>query len=195
MTRDITSLLAAAADLYANDGNRAAGEAAERLRSQSAAGSNVALGPARLLPDLAAAVSAMPPGPLRHALEDVGPFLSWSGGDYERPGGLADRYAFVEVVGPDGVLPAEALRFGFYLQAPETHYPSHSHAAEEFYLPVSGTALWQKDSGPFDAVAPGRIIHHVPFQRHAMQTRDEPMLAMWIWTGDLGFASYTFHLG
>ena len=80
---------------------------------------------------------------------------------------------------------------GLYLQAPEeTFYPAHAHDAEEFYLVVSGAALWQAGTDDFRPAAPGSLIHHRSGEAHATHTKSEPLLALWGWLGDIGFDSY-----
>ena len=101
-----------------------------------------------------------------------------------------DRHAFIELVGPDGLAVTDELRFGLYLQAADTVYPPHRHAAEELYFVVAGTAEWQKDDADFAPREPGTLIHHVPWQDHATTTHGEPLLAMWAWLGDLNPQSY-----
>ena len=51
---------------------------------------------------------------------------------------MDDRHAHCEIVGPDSDILSDQLRLGAFILAPNTHYPMHSHAAEEVYLPFSG---------------------------------------------------------
>ena len=37
-------------------------------------------------------------------------------------------------------MPSTTIAAGFLLLGPHTHYPRHSHAAEELYIPLAGTA-------------------------------------------------------
>jgi len=67
---------------------------------------------------------------------------------------------------------------GLFWQLAETDYPSHSHAAEELYLVLSGHPLWQKDIGAYAPVTPGTAVHHLPYQRHAMKTERDGFLAL-----------------
>lgn len=99
---------------------------------------------------------------------------------------------YCRIVGPDGLIRSDNCRMGFYLQAPDMFYPSHSHNAEEIYFVLSGTALWQKDNAPFIEQTPGTLIHHLPNQPHTMHTQKEPLLAIWGWIGDIDFDSYQF---
>jgi len=189
---DIAALSHAAADLYAATGEPRAIAAAGLLRE--AAGNAAAPVTANAIPHLASAVQAVASSRLRGLLERAVGSLPWlvTEGDGIPPS-IAGRLASAEIVGPDGAIAASTLRLGLLLQWPDADYPPHSHAAEELYLTLSGTPLWQKDDAPYAAVAPGSFVHHAPFQRHAMKTGAEPLLALWVWLGDLSFASYRFH--
>jgi len=108
------------------------------------------------------------------------------------PADFRGNFCFTRIVGPNSLIEADNFRFGVYLQDRQTVYPSHKHAAEELYYPVSGTALWQKDSGPFEPVTSGTLIHHLTYQPHATTTLEAPMLAFWAWLGDLDPQTYSF---
>ena len=124
------------------------------------------------------------------ALEACASRLPWTAGDLPKSSAIVDRFTFIEIAGPDGLGGSDAMRFGLYLQAPMTDYPPHDHEAEEFYYVLSGDAQWRKNDGPFATMSPGTMIHHLPRDRHAMRTLDAPLLAMWIWTGDINMATY-----
>jgi hypothetical protein len=183
----VKALIAAAADSYAAAATPASTAAAHLLRSTS--DESVDAQPKSISPPLAAVLASLPSGPLRDALTLYSPCLNWTTGEGE----LAGRLASAEIAGPDGLQSVDNLRVGLFLQSPQTFYPSHSHAAEELYLVLSGTPLWQKDTSPFTRIASGSAVHHLPYQRHAMKTDGDPLFAFWLWTGDLSFASYRFH--
>ena len=87
--------------------------------------------------------------------------------------------------------PFDSMWFGLMLQKPETFYRSHSHAPEELYFVLSGTAEWQRGIGaPFAPKPPGSLIVHRSNEAHAMLTNTAPLLAMWTWFGDLDWDSY-----
>jgi hypothetical protein len=69
------------------------------------------------------------------------------------------------------------------LLGPATHYPRHRHEAEEIYMPLAGTAAWQQGDGDWRDQLPGTVIHHQPFEPHAMRTHAEPLLALYLWRG------------
>ena len=190
LNRNLAKLVLAAADAYAATGDDGAVGFADPLRA--------ARGPFLLPADetppapawLAPALDALPPGALAAPLRASAPGIPWIIGVAKMPASFAGRSAYNEIVGPGGFAASESLRFGLYVQAPESFYPPHSHAAEEFYYVLSGTARWQKGEEAFSLKLPGSCIRHAPWQRHAMETAAEPLLALWVWTGDLDMASY-----
>ena len=120
------------------------------------------------------------------ALSAVRGVLPWTYHYESRRGeeDLASRIAFAELIGPDGPMDAPDARIGFTLLAPRTLYPMHAHPAVELYWVLSGHARWT--SGHADAtVPPGAFVLHRCNEPHAMQTTDEPLLALWGWSGDI----------
>ena len=71
---------------------------------------------------------------------------------------------------------------GFLLLGPEVEYPLHTHEAEEIYIPLAGTALWQRGQDDYKSQPPGTVIHHSPCMPHAIRTT-EPLLALYVWCG------------
>ena len=118
--------------------------------------------------------------------------LAWIEKSRPRPSDYAGNHCSVGIIGPQGMITDERFKFGVYLQTPEAFYPAHRHKAEELYFVLSGNALWQKDDADFVPVASGDLIRHAPYQPHAMRTRDEPLLALWAWTGNLSNDTYSF---
>lgn len=106
------------------------------------------------------------------------------------PASIAGRHAYCDLAGPGALIEAPDIGFGAYLQFPGTFYPRHWHAAEELYFILSGTAHWTRDEASDAPAPPGTLIRHAPFERHATRTGAEPLLALWVWLGDLDFASY-----
>ncbi|MDD7967570.1 dimethylsulfonioproprionate lyase family protein [Actinomycetospora lemnae] len=96
----------------------------------------------------------------------------------EPPGpGFLDGYAHATLVSGDDVA------VGLLLLGPQVHYPPHHHPAEEFYLP-GATIRWLHGAGPA-----GVLVHHAPWQPHAMTTGDRPALLAYVWTGDVATPS------
>ncbi|MCB9752946.1 MAG: transcriptional regulator [Myxococcales bacterium] len=92
-------------------------------------------------------------------------------------------YGWVDLVGAHGPRRAPGLRLGFLLLGARTRYPPHAHAAEEHYVPLSGAALWTRGRSPPALQRPGALIHHPPWEPHATETTDEPLLALYVWRG------------
>jgi hypothetical protein len=183
-------LLGAAAEAYEAGGHPAAIAAAGVLRALPAPDLPPTGARPKALADLDAALAGLAADGLGTLLRDLAPRLPWVESSLPMPGPLVGRYSYVDIAGPDALIVTQALGFGLYLQRRDTVYPAHAHAAEEFYLVLSGTAAWQKGDGAFAEQPPGRFIHHRPDERHAVTTGPEPLLAMWLWTGDLDETSY-----
>ena len=86
---------------------------------------------------------------------------------------------------------SDQFRFGIYWQQAHTFYPKHRHDALELYHIISGTALWQRGDQDFKPLAPGASFEHLDHIDHALKTKDEDLLAIWAWGGDLSFDNYT----
>jgi quercetin dioxygenase-like cupin family protein len=94
------------------------------------------------------------------------------------------RIAFAELIGPDGPLEAPDCRVGFTVMAEATTYPLHYHPAVELYWVIAGNAQWQTPTSD-RIVPPGDLVLHRSNEPHAMRTFDEPLLALWGWTGEI----------
>ncbi len=94
-----------------------------------------------------------------------------------------DRYGWTELAGLRGPVASERLAAGFLLLGPRTEYPRHSHEAAEIYLPLSGTAQWQRGDEPWISRPPGDLVHHPHWMPHAMRTDADPLLALYLWRG------------
>jgi quercetin dioxygenase-like cupin family protein len=97
--------------------------------------------------------------------------------------GYVDRYGYVELIGPGRPVESPDLLVGLLLLGPDMHYPDHAHPAEEIYHVVAGRAEWWREDEGWRRKPPGTVIHHAPMVRHAMRTGDEPLLALYCWTG------------
>ena len=95
------------------------------------------------------------------------------------------NFTAVTVIGPGGLLASDKVMTGFSLQAPDTYYPPHAHLAEESYWIIGGDGDWKVDVRPWFAVKPGDSIYHASGARHAMQTNEQPLLSIWLWTSHL----------
>lgn len=138
----------------------------------------------RWLPGLRGQAGLHEPG-LVAALVDRAGELDWRR-SYSEPAVSAQflaNYGWSEILGGSGARVATRLACGFLLLGPATHYPRHRHEAEEIYLPLAGTAAWQQGDGEWRDQLPGTVIHHQPFEPHAMRAHAEPLLALYLWRG------------
>ena len=103
---------------------------------------------------------------------------------------ISDRIAVTELVGPTGMIKHDSVSMGLLLMAPNLRYPSHSHAAEELYIVLSGTIEWTIQDKSIGALKPKMAVRHKPWQPHEMKTRDAPALLFWGWTGDIRSETY-----
>ena len=143
-----------------------------------------------VLEQLPASLAAENCHPAAAALSRIYNHLNWQEAPRKMPASFVGRYCFTILVGPEGLIKHDRFNFGTFFQGRHTFYPSHRHKAVEIYFPFSGTALWQHGEDEFAPVKPGTLIHHPSCLPHATETLDEPLLAIWAWTGDLAFDSY-----
>ena len=188
---DLEALTAAAADLYLASGNEVAVRAAELMKQAKPL--RLADAPLALpvlthlgsidLPSFDTEGTAL--------LRDSASHLPWTEDGFVLPTAIQGRNAYAELIGPEGPLFSSQCRFGFYLQAPDCLYPAHSHAAEELYMILSGSAEWSVDVAERFVPPVLGLVHHRPWQKHSMLTRRLPLLAMWVWLGDIRYSTYS----
>lgn len=118
---------------------------------------------------------------MARALREVKDELTWEYG-YERLSkALSQKYAYCEVLGPQGPVQGTTLTLGFVLFAPSTTYPQHSHhEIEESYISVSGA--WSENNAA--VFAPGSLILNRSGDEHRITTGErEPCLLAYAWAG------------
>ncbi|WP_119459107.1 dimethylsulfonioproprionate lyase family protein [Rhodospirillaceae bacterium SYSU D60014] len=138
------------------------------------------------------------PAVLAGHLRALGPSLRWTQNpNYRhRPPDPAflENYGYAVIAGPAGddkpeaarpLVAADALAVGVLLLGPGTYYPAHHHPASEIYCIVSGDAEWRRGDTPWRRQPPGAVVHHAPNLSHATRARAEPLLAVYLWRGDL----------
>jgi len=126
-------------------------------------------------------------------VDRLAPHFSWTQNpNYRREPpspGFLDRYGYAVIVGPEDGPPALAtdprVAIGVLLLGPDTHYPLHSHPAVEVYYTLTEEGEWWRDPGPWRREPSGSAIHHVANIPHATRTGAHPLLALYLWTGDL----------
>jgi quercetin dioxygenase-like cupin family protein len=148
---------------------------------------------AQLPAALGAARDAVPD--LADPLEAMLPALRWTQNpNYRHDPPSADflaRYGYAQFAGPANVptlAASEQLALGVLLLAPGTVYPAHAHPAEEVYLPLA-PARWQRGEEGWRDRRAGDLVHHPSGMVHATQAGEAPLLALYLWLGDLGTAA------
>jgi len=131
-------------------------------------------------------------GPLAAPVGVLGPSLSWTQNpNYRRQPpdpGFLDHYGYAVIArpgdGPPALVTEPRVALGVLLLGPHTHYPVHAHPAVEVYVTLTGGEWW-RDDGPWRQQPAGAAVYHAPNVRHAMRAGAEPLLAVYVWSGDL----------
>jgi hypothetical protein len=98
-----------------------------------------------------------------------------------------ENYGYAQLAGPAKVptlLETDVCAFGLLLLGPGLLYPSHRHPAVELYLPLT-PGEWRRGVEPWRTVAPATPIHHASGLAHATRAGAGPLLALYLWRGDL----------
>ena len=121
---------------------------------------------------------------LLKTLQPALPYLPWKYNYEPRPDmpDLGDQMGWGEILGPEAPYHDDNFCFGFTLLGKDTFYPAHYHPATELYVVLSGHAIWMLDEVP-QLRGPGEFILHPSNHIHSMQTENEPMLALYTWSG------------
>lgn len=102
--------------------------------------------------------------------------------------GFLDQYAHATLLGhPDGAgsgPQANDVSLGLLLLGPDVLYPPHRHPADEVYLALT-EAAWMHNDGSYRPQPVGALVHHESWQPHGMRTVGRPLLAIYLWTGDV----------
>jgi hypothetical protein len=106
---------------------------------------------------------------------------TYSAGDFGEE--FLCQYGWIKLLGPDGYWNSDGLSSGFLILGDNIVYPQHRHQAEEVYLPISGNALWYREHDGWQDQPAGTLIHHPGGIEHAMRTRGEPLIALYLWRG------------
>ena len=171
------------ADAVAAREDAATADALARLASSPNAGGSTDLPVLGWLDDALARAGDEVDAELAEALGAVAVDSRWrqTASHVEHPpdASFLDRYAHCALAGTDD-LTVGLLRLG-----PDVHYPRHHHPAEELYLPA-GTIRWTHAADDAPAPEPaGALLHHVPWQPHALWTDERPVLLAYVWAGDV----------
>jgi hypothetical protein len=93
------------------------------------------------------------------------------------------RYGWFELIGPTGHMHTNSARAYITYWGPDLVYPWHLHEAEELYFLVAGSAEFAADGLKTQTLAAGETRIHISNLPHAMNTYDQPILALVLWRG------------
>jgi dimethylpropiothetin dethiomethylase len=119
--------------------------------------------------------------PLVRAVRRIEDQLTWRYGYEKVPRGLKRKYAYAELMGPNGPVMSERLILGLVLFGPQCTYPAHSHdGITESYVCLSGVVS-ENDAGVY---SPGSLLLTPANKAHRITTGDfEPTLLAYAWIG------------
>lgn len=124
--------------------------------------------------------------PLFQALLAASPTLAWQI-SYTADDGFGEeylqRYAWCDVIGPNGIYLSDDHRIGFGYWRKGLFYPPHAHEPEEIYWVLSGTGLFTSGDQEPAYKGPGSIVHHEPHVWHSIDMRESAVLVMFLWKG------------
>jgi hypothetical protein len=124
--------------------------------------------------------------PLFQKLLDAAPILCWQNSYSIEDGFLQeylDRYAWCDIIGPQGVYVSDQYRIGFGYWRKGLFYPSHSHEPEEIYWVIGGGGLFSKGHESARYCGPGSVVHHEPYVWHSIDMIESPVLVLFLWRG------------
>lgn len=111
-------------------------------------------------------------------LKELSEKLFWRYG-YQNPSQeMVEKYAYTEVIGPEGPIYSEAMIIGFVLLAPDFYYPKHKHSQiEESYLFLNNKIFYNKA-----ILAEGSFILNETGKIHELKSSAEkPALILYSW--------------
>jgi dimethylpropiothetin dethiomethylase len=111
-------------------------------------------------------------------LKELSGKLFWRYGYQEPSQEMIEKYAYTEVIGPEGPIYSEEMIIGFVLLAPGFYYPKHKHyQIEESYLFLNAKTLYNNailEKGSFILNETGKI--------HELRSAAEnPALILYSW--------------
>lgn len=153
--------------------------------SDSAATAGTLLGPPPIALSVDELVGTERTQPLLDALRPHMLAMSWRQNPTYTDDWFLRRYAYCELLGPTGLVPHDAVSVGLLYLAPGTFYLPHAHPAEEAYHLLAGDSEWQAGSAALTWRSPGDRMEHPSGVAHSMHSGSTPMLALYVWRGDL----------
>lgn len=123
------------------------------------------------------------------ALSNLSDALCWRQNPNYTDRRFLDGYAYCELLGPSGHLHHDTISAGLLLLQPDLLYPEHAHPATETYVVLSGRSQWRQGNAHWQTRIAGELITHATMEVHAMHSGTDPLLAAYLWEGDLAQAA------
>lgn len=130
-------------------------------------------------------VAAIADGRLAEVIAAARDALCWRQNAHYSDAAFLERYRYCELMGPGGHSPHDTYSMGLLYLAPHTLYPGHAHPAEECYHILTHGSQWSAGGCAWQHRAAGERVLHRSGVVHAMCTVDYPLLACYLWRGDL----------
>lgn len=103
---------------------------------------------------------------------------------------IAHSMATTELIGPNGMIFHPTVRVGLFMQITGLDYVTRTHPAEETFVMLEGTGYWTCNGSTPKHQTTGAYIHHPSNAPHTSETKDDPLIAAWRWTGDIAYEGY-----
>lgn len=119
--------------------------------------------------------------------------LFWRYGYQNPTQKMIEKYAYTEIIGPEGPIYSEELIIGFVLLAPDFYYPKHKHSQiEESYLFLNDKTFYNKA-----ILTEGSFILNEAGKIHELKSAAEnPALILYSWRkqGEGSLKNYQLNL-
>ena len=186
-------VLADLADLFDGENHIGGHEAAQALRVITDKVHTPMVPAHQVLSDTIETALSLNPLPIAAKISKVMPLIDWHycGLNGRIRPEISDHMATAELIGPDGMIFCETVRVGLFAQSANLDYVTRKHAAEESFVMLGGSTYWHADDAAPRLCKSGDMIYHSSNTPHSSVTKDEPFIAAWRWTGDIGYDLYT----
>ncbi len=127
--------------------------------------------------------SASPEAPFIDTLKTAGGAAHWrqTYKDTDIGGDFMARFGCYCLIGPEAPWTSASM-FAFLVYMPaHLWYPWHHHPAEELYFVLGGAGTFLRHGEPAERLGAGGASFHASNQPHALETTDDPVLALVYW--------------
>ena len=126
--------------------------------------------------------------PLARAFYQAGPEVYWrdtyAGTDVSED--FMQRFGCYCVIGSGGAWISQSMAAYVVVMPSGLHYPWHQHPAEEMYYVLAGEGVFMRKGEANETLTAGNSVIHASNQPHALETRDQPVMAYVVWRNHLG---------